>query len=144
VRAEPFELGALVRSCLRSRGWEGRVRVEDGGVRLVSDPRRAERVVANLVENALEHGGGSDVTVRMATNGREAVVDVTDRGEGITPQDLPRLFERFAKGDPARSGPGSGLGLAIARENARLLGGDVEAASEPGVGSRFTLRLPVT
>jgi len=143
VRAEPFDLGALVRSCLRSRGWENRVRVEDGGVRLVSDPRRAERVVANLVENALEHGG-TDVTVSVAADGTAAAVEVADRGAGIPPDELPRLFERFAKGDPARSGPGSGLGLAIARENARLLGGDVEAASEPGVGSRFTLRLPVT
>jgi len=145
VRREPFDLGALVRSCIRARGWEERVRVEDGGVRLVSDPRRAERVVANLVGNALEHGGGSEVTVRItADGGGEARVDVTDRGEGIPPAELPRLFERFAKGDPARSGPGTGLGLAIARENARLLGGDVTAESEPGAGSRFTLRLPVT
>jgi two-component system sensor histidine kinase MtrB len=143
VRAEPFDLGALVRSCLRARGWEGRVRVEDGAAPVVSDPRRAERVVANLVENALAHGGG-DVTVRVAADGDTATVDVIDRGPGIPPDELPRLFERFAKGDPARSGPGTGLGLAIARENARLLGGDVEAASEPGAGSRFTLRLPVT
>ena len=143
VRAEPFDLGALVRSCLRARGWEGRVRVEDGAAPVVSDPRRAERVVANLVENALAHGG-SDVTVRVGADGGTATVDVIDRGPGIPPDELPRLFERFAKGDPARSGPGTGLGLAIARENARLLGGDVEAASEPGAGSRFTLRLPVT
>jgi len=143
VRAEPFDLGALVRSCLRARGWEGRVRVEDGAAPVVSDPRRAERVVANLVENALAHGGG-DVTVRVAADGDTVTVDVIDRGPGIPPDELPRLFERFAKGDPARSGPGTGLGLAIARENARLLGGDVEAASEPGAGSRFTLRLPVT
>jgi two-component system sensor histidine kinase MtrB len=119
------------------------VRVEDGAAPVVSDPRRAERVVANLVENALAHGGG-DVTVRVAADGDTATVDVIDCGPGIPPEELPRLFERFAKGDPARSGPGTGLGLAIARENARLLGGDVEAASEPGAGSRFTLRLPVT
>jgi two-component system sensor histidine kinase MtrB len=54
---------------------------------------------------------------------------------------VPYLFERFYKADPARSSPGSGLGLAIAQENARLLGGEIQVWSEPGEGTRFTLRL---
>ena len=60
----------------------------------------------------------------------------------MTPEHLERIFDRFYKADPSRTGSGSGLGLAIALENARLLGGDIEVWSEPGRGSRFTLRLP--
>ena len=60
----------------------------------------------------------------------------------MTPEHLQRIFDRFYKADPSRTGSGSGLGLAIALENARLLGGDIEVRSEPGRGSQFTLRLP--
>ena len=135
--AEPVDLRALVDTVVRDRGWNGRVQVEGAGAKVTSDPRRIERVVANLVDNALEHGGG-DATVLVGTG----TVEVADDGPGIPADQLPHVFERFWKGDPARSGPGSGLGLAIARENARLLGGDVEVASEPGRGTRFTFRLP--
>jgi two-component system sensor histidine kinase MtrB len=71
------------------------------------------------------------------------VVEVRDRGPGIAPEHLPHVFERFYKADPSRARGGTGLGLAIALENARLLGGAIEVASEVGEGSRFTLRLPV-
>ncbi|HKY46977.1 MAG TPA: sensor histidine kinase, partial [Acidimicrobiia bacterium] len=87
--------------------------------------------------------GGSDVAVRISKNGSDAFVEVQDRGDGITPEDLPHVFERFYKADPARAGRGSGLGLAIALENARLIGGKIEVWSEPESGSRFTLSLPV-
>jgi two-component system sensor histidine kinase MtrB len=143
VRPEPVDLGSLVASALRARGWDGRVRLEAAEVVLTSDPRRIERIVANLVGNALEHGGRG-VSVRVGADGVGAFVEVADGGPGIAPEDLPHLFERFYKADPARAGHGTGLGLAIALENARLLGGDVEVTSEPGVGARFTLRLPVT
>jgi two-component system sensor histidine kinase MtrB len=80
----------------------------------------------------------------VGRDGVGAFVEVADRGRGIAPADLPHLFERFYKADPARTGPGSGLGLAIALENARLLGGDIDVSSTVGAGTRFTLRLPVT
>jgi two-component system sensor histidine kinase MtrB len=68
---------------------------------------------------------------------------VNDAGDGIPPDHLPRVFDRFYKADPARpGGRGSGLGLAIARENARLHGGDLTVASPPGAGATFTLRIP--
>ena len=142
VRAEPFDLAALVASTVRTRGWDG-VRVAAGPLPVASDPRRVERIVANLIGNAVEHGGDA-VFVRVERQGDEALVDVTDRGPGIPPEQLPHLFDRFYKADAARSSRGSGLGLAIARENARLLGGDVVVRSTPGEGARFTLRLPVT
>jgi two-component system sensor histidine kinase MtrB len=93
--------------------------------------------VANLVDNAFEHGG-SAVTVRITGDG----IEVADDGPGIAPEHLPHLFERFYKADASRSGSGTGLGLAIAQENAHLLGGEIQVQSELGAGSRFTLRLP--
>jgi two-component system sensor histidine kinase MtrB len=141
VRTEPFDLGALIAGTVRSRGWSGRVTVRPEPIQLVSDRSRVDRIVANLIGNALEHGGG-EVEVRARIEGEAITVEVADRGPGIEPADLDRVFDRFFRGDPARSGPGSGLGLAIARENARLLGGDVVATSEVGVGSTFALRLP--
>ena len=143
VRTEPVELAPLVGAVLRARGWDGRVTVEGDWLELSTDRRRLERIVANLVGNAVEHGR-ADVRMRIGRDGRGAFVEVTDAGPGIPPEHLPRLFDRFYKADPARSGGGSGLGLAIAMENARLLGGNIEVSSELGVGSQFRLVLPVT
>ena len=66
---------------------------------------------------------------------------MADRGPGIAPEHLAHLFDRFYKADPSRAGHGTGLGLAIAQENARLLGTTIEAWSEPGQGTCFTLKL---
>jgi signal transduction histidine kinase len=141
VRLESFDLGALIDGTIRSRGWGGRITVRSEFVDVATDRSRVDRIVANLISNALEHGG-EEVTVRAGRDDEGPFVEVTDAGDGISPEHLPRVFDRFYRADAARSGPGSGLGLAIARENARLLGGDVEVGSEPGAGSRFTLRLP--
>jgi signal transduction histidine kinase len=141
VQAENVDLGSLTAGAIRSRGWEGSVRLDTEDVVLTSDPRRLERIVANLVGNALDHGGHG-VAVRVGRDGTGAFVEVVDRGPGIPPEHLPHLFERFYKTDAARSGRGTGLGLAIAQENARLLGGEIDVWSEIGEGSRFTLRLP--
>jgi two-component system sensor histidine kinase MtrB len=143
LRPERVDLGSLVASAVRGRGWGDRVRLDADEVVLTSDPRRLERIVANLVGNALEHGG-REVAVRVGRDGVGAFVEVSDRGAGIAREDLPHLFDRFYKADRSRSGQGTGLGLAIALENARLLGGDIAVASEPGAGTRFTFRLPVT
>ena len=140
VQPEAVDLASATGSILRARGWEDRVRLEAEQTIVTTDPRRLERIVANLIDNALEHGGES-VAVLVGRDGTHAFLEVTDRGPGIPPEHVPHLFERFYKADPARSGPGSGLGLAIAQENARLLGGEIEVASEPGKGTRFTLRL---
>ena len=142
IREERVDLGSLVVTAVRSRGWQERVRLDADEVVLVTDPRRVERIVVNLIGNALEHGG-RDVGVRVGADGVGAFVEVSDRGPGIAREDLPHLFDRFYKADPARTGRGTGLGLAIALENARLLGGDVDVWSEIGLGARFTLRLPV-
>jgi two-component system sensor histidine kinase MtrB len=143
VRTERVNLADLVATAVRAHGWTDRVRLEGGEVVLETDPRRVERIAANLIANALDHGGG-DVTVRVGADDHRAFLEVSDRGPGISAEDLPHLFERFYKVDTARSGHGTGLGLSLALENARLLGGEIDVQSEPGAGSRFTLRLPVT
>jgi two-component system sensor histidine kinase MtrB len=89
---------------------------------LTTDPRRVERMLANLIGNAVEHSG-RDVRVRTAAGGAHGYVKVADAGPGILPEHLPRVLERFCKSDSARAGAGSDLGLAIAQENARFLGG---------------------
>jgi two-component system, OmpR family, sensor histidine kinase MtrB len=143
VQAEIVDLGLLTEAAVHARGWDGLVRLDAEPVVLTSDPRRLERIVANLAGNAVEHGE-RDVAVRVGRDGDRAFVEVADHGPGISPEHLPHLFERFYKADAARSGGGTGLGLAIAQENAYLLGGEIEVWSEPGEGTRFTLRLPVT
>jgi two-component system sensor histidine kinase MtrB len=140
VRVESVDIGALVAGAVRSRGWERQVRLDVTSVRVTTDPRRLEWIVANLVDNALVHGGRG-VAVRAARNGAGAVIEVADRGPGIEPGHLAHLFDRFYKADPSRSSRGTGLGLAIAQENARLIGTEIQVSSEPGRGTRFTLQL---
>jgi signal transduction histidine kinase len=137
VQLDPVALRSLVAGIVHGRTVE----VTGDEVRIESDRRRLERIVGNLVDNALTYG--VDARVRVAREADTALVEVADSGPGIPVAHLPHLFERFYKADPSRAGSGSGLGLAIARENARLLGGDIVVESRPG-STRFTLRLPVT
>ncbi|MFI5836687.1 sensor histidine kinase [Micromonospora sp. NPDC051300] len=135
------DVAALVRR-IAADAPAARVAVADDVSPVVTDRRRLERILTNLVTNGIEHGGGRlDVAVRRA--GADLVVEVADQGPGIPAAHLPHIFDRFHKVDPARGGPGSGLGLAIARENARLLGGRLDVTSEVGLGARFRLTLPV-
>ena len=142
IQVDSVDLIALIQAAVRARGWDQRVEISGQDIVLQSDRRRLERIVANLMGNALEHGGGG-CRVSVGLNGRRAFVEVTDRGRGIPSEHLAHLFDRFYKADPSRRGSGSGLGLAIAVENARLLGGDIDVWSEVGTGTRFTLLLPV-
>ncbi|MEU8263293.1 HAMP domain-containing sensor histidine kinase [Micromonospora sp. NPDC048999] len=142
VSVQPVDVVALLRAIVDARGWADRVTVAGAAPATGTDPRRLERVLANLLANAVEHGGGTArADVRHADD--TMTVEVTDRGPGIPAEHLPHLFERFYKVDPSRTGPGSGLGLAIALENARLLGGRLAVSSEVGRGTRVRLELPV-
>ena len=107
---------------------------------------RLHQLVTNLVENGIRYtpaGGHVTVSVRMADHAM-ARLDVTDDGIGIAPEHLPRVFDRFYRVDPARARAtgGTGLGLAIVKHVAESHGGTVEATSEPGVGSTFSVLLP--
>ncbi|WP_422936118.1 sensor histidine kinase [Sinomonas sp. P47F7] len=119
---------------------------DDGVLPVLGDRTGLVRVLDNLVSNALKYsGGGSTVTLRARRDGPWAVLTVADQGIGIPPEDLKRIFTRFQRGSSAlRSGiPGTGLGLALAREVAVRHRGELECVSELGVGSTFTLRLPL-
>jgi signal transduction histidine kinase len=143
LSVHPVDITAVAQAIVDTRGWHDRVEVIGGPVTVATDPRRLERVLANLVANAVEHGG-RDVRVMVSAEAASVMVRVNDRGPGIPPEHLPRLFDRFYKADPARTGTGSGLGLAIARENARLLGAELQVWSKVGVGTEVRLTLPVT
>jgi two-component system sensor histidine kinase MtrB len=122
------------------------VRGDEQPVTVDADARRVERILRNLVVNAVEHGEGRDVVVRMATAGGAAAVAVRDYGVGLKPGEATRVFNRFWRADPARARTtgGTGLGLSIAVEDARLHGGWLQAWGEPGGGSQFRLTLPRT
>ncbi len=140
VELEPTKIDSLVRSIINQRGWLESVELEANGVMLQTDRRRLERVLSNLIENALEHGD-SPVKILARPAPEEVVITVADSGEGLSEDERLRIFDRFYKGDPSRSG-GTGLGLSIAQENARLLGGRIEVQSVKGHGATFSIRLP--
>lgn len=116
---------------------------ELSGVEVLGDPRWLHQIVTNLLGNALKFtSAGGNVTILTRQDGTHAVLEVIDTGIGIPAEELPRIFERFWRGQGATRISGSGIGLAIAAELARAHGGELTADSRPGQGSRLTLRLP--
>ncbi len=111
---------------------------------VVCDARRIDRIVRNLVDNAIEHGDERGVLVELAGDADVATLTVRDFGVGLRPGEAALVFNRFWRADPARARTtgGTGLGLAIALEDARLHGGWLEAWGEPGAGACFRLTLP--
>jgi two-component system sensor histidine kinase MtrB len=144
VSAEPVDLGRLVRAVAAARLPDAGLRVPDAPLIVDSEPRRLERIIGNLLDNAREHAPGASVDVSVEVEGDEVVVAVSDAGPGVAPDDLGRIFERFHKADPSRHDGSSGLGLAIASEHAALLGGSLAASNRLEGGLRVELRLPVT
>jgi two-component system sensor histidine kinase MtrB len=108
------------------------------------DRRRVERILRNLLVNAVEHGEGRDVVVTVAADRDAVAVAVRDHGVGLAPGEEQLVFERFWRADPARArtSGGTGLGLAISLEDARLHGGWLQAWGEKGRGSVFRLTVP--
>jgi two-component system OmpR family sensor kinase/two-component system sensor histidine kinase BaeS len=117
---------------------------------LSADPQRLGQILGNLLTNALRHtppGGGVTLGADLLPGGREIQLWVSDTGEGIPPEDLTRIFDRFWRGDAARSralGAGSGLGLAIAKSLVEAHGGGICANSELGQGTTITCQLPLS
>src|SRR5690349_11829649 len=110
---------------------------------VLADPRWLHQVITNLLSNALKFTPpGGQVTISTEVAGADAVLQVTDTGQGIPAEDLPRIFDRFFRGQQAAQISGSGIGLSVAAELAEAHGGRLTAASEVGHGTQLTLSLP--
>ncbi|MDB4930178.1 MAG: Sensor protein [Myxococcaceae bacterium] len=149
LRRAPCALRAIVAGAVESMEDEraGRVSVEVDDCPdcvVLADATRLERVVANLLTNALKYSASdAPVTVRIGRDGAEVALAVSDRGIGIAPESAARLFERYYRTDTGKAHAGGlGLGLYISRMIVEAHGGRIEVASEVGVGSTFRLVLP--
>jgi signal transduction histidine kinase len=122
------------------RGLRLRTDVPDHPVMVTSDPEIIGRLLRELVENGLKFAGAGEVRIRLYASGPQVVVEVSDDGPGIPPDEQARIFEPFERGElAAEHDDGSGLGLYLARRQAGLLGARLSVASQAGSGSTFSL-----
>ncbi|WP_436699390.1 MtrAB system histidine kinase MtrB [Nocardioides sp. BYT-33-1] len=155
LATENVNLGDLVRRVVDAarpladqRGLRVLVEEPDVAVRADVDVRRIERIVRNLVTNAIDHALADDPTeavlVRLASDDESAAITVRDHGIGLAPGEASMVFNRFWRSDPARTrtSGGTGLGLAIAQEDAHLHGGWLQAWGRTGQGAQFRLTVP--
>jgi two-component system heavy metal sensor histidine kinase CusS len=115
-----------------------------GNGQIYGDPMLFERAVGNLVDNALRfvsHGG--EITLSIQSTAANSEITVADNGQGIAPEHLPRVFDRFYRADASRSSGGAGLGLALVKSIVDLHGGSARIESELGRGTTVTLTFPV-
>ena len=150
--SEPVDLGALVAS-VSAGMWTLAERHEselvvnrpEEDVIADVDARRVERILRNLVGNAIEHGAGKPIEITLAANRTAAAVTVRDFGVGLSSAEAQHVFDRFWRADPSRvrTVGGSGLGLSISLEDARLHGGWLQVWGQPGAGAQFRLTLPL-
>ncbi|GHH89984.1 sensor histidine kinase [Streptomyces capillispiralis] len=145
---DDVDIADQITACIDARAWLDAVELDaERGIHARIDPRRLDVILANLIGNALKHGGSP---VRVAVreedtegDGGVVVIEVRDHGPGIPEEVLPHVFDRFYKASASRPrSEGSGLGLSIALENAHIHGGGITAANSPEGGAVFTLRLP--
>jgi len=151
LEADVFDVCDLVRHAAddaqqlaERRGSRIEFRLPATGCLAEVDRRRVERILRNILVNAVEHGEGKDVVVTTAIDSAAVAVSVRDYGVGLRPGEDHKVFERFWRADPARARTtgGNGLGLAISLEDAHLHGGWLQAWGERGKGSVFRLTLP--
>jgi signal transduction histidine kinase len=144
LNKEPTDLGQLVRDTVESfrpqaesAGVSLTIEVPDSGPTVEVDPARIRQVISNLLSNAIRHtpsGGSLKVAVNSASD--QVMMTLSDTGEGIPPDLLPHVFERFVKGPNSK---GSGLGLAIAHDIIVAHGGSIEVQNQPGGGTIVTV-----
>jgi PAS domain S-box-containing protein len=155
LRREPIDAAAIVERAVAAfqplideKKDRLTVEVADGPLPLFVDATRVEQIIVNLLTNAAKYSpSGSEIVLRAFAEENEAVIQVVDRGIGISAEMLPRVFDLFAQADRTldRSQGGLGIGLTVVRKLAELHGGSVSAASEgEGQGATFTVRLPLS
>jgi two-component system, OmpR family, sensor histidine kinase MtrB len=135
---------ASIEPLARSKNTEIRIVLPEGAVQAEIDGNRIERLLRNLLSNAVEHGEGKPIVVHVGQNSHAVAVCVSDQGVGMSKTQLDRVFDRFWRADPARqrSVGGTGLGLAISKEDASLHRGWLQVWSKPHKGTSFRLTLP--
>ena len=147
---EPLDLGSftrdlasIFRSAIERAGLHFTVDCEDFDEPVYIDRDMWEKVVLNLLSNALKFTLAGSISVRLRRAETDAVLEVTDTGIGVPEHELPRLFERFhrVEGSVGRTQEGSGIGLALVQELVKLHGGTVEVESKPAEGTRFSVRV---
>jgi two-component system sensor histidine kinase MtrB len=152
LEPDPVDLRGLVRSAVsategvvRQAGVEVDIDLPDEPVVADVDGRRVERILRNLMVNAVEHGEGGPIEMQLRGDDRAVAVTVRDHGVGLRPGEAALVFDRFWRADPSRDRRtgGTGLGLSISLEDARLHGGWLHAWGRPGQGAQFRLTLPV-
>jgi len=137
------DLFVTVRPLADEHATELHLHVEGDATTVVSDPRRVRQILLNLLSNAIKFGRGHPIEVDLSLGAPDHIeVAVTDHGEGIEPDDLPRIFDEFVQLSNSQQLGGTGLGLPISKRLATLLGGELRVTSERGKGSTFRLKLP--
>jgi two-component system sensor histidine kinase MtrB len=144
VRALVLRTADGVRTLAERAGSELRLHLPDTPVVAEVDPRRIERILRNLIGNALDHGEGRPIDVSLAGDADAVALSVRDHGVGLRPEETGQVFERFWRADlsRARQTGGTGLGLSISLEDARLHGGRLQVWGAPGRGALFRLTVP--
>ncbi len=144
LAADTAELAGVLRAAAERAGLTLSVDCPPLGRPTAVDPRMWEKIVLNLVANAVKYTFVGGISVTLGAEDDRVVLRVSDTGVGVPAAELPALFDRFHRvvDSPARSREGTGLGLALVRELTELHGGTVAVESRPGVGSTFTVRLP--
>lgn len=146
-----FDISAMIDRCVadlnlvaKERSVEIGITNTDQSVFVEADPRRVERILRNLINNAIEYADSKPVRITLNQNQNAVAVGVRDHGLGMEEASTYRVFDRFWRADPsrARTRGGTGLGLSIALEDARLHNGELEAWGRPGRGAHFVLTLP--
>ena len=144
-----FDLVRLIQRCIADMGPEElstpiRIKRRSEEVFISADIRRVERIMRNLLSNALDHADGKPIEVRIVETGDEVAVGVRDHGSGLDEASLLQVFDRFWRADPSRARirGGTGLGLSIALEDARLHNGELDAWGRRGAGAHFVLTIP--
>jgi two-component system sensor histidine kinase MtrB len=142
VRRSVDDLGFAI----REKDSEIRIDSQEDSMVIDADPRRVERIMRNLLGNAIDHAEEKPIDVTVRANENAVSIGVRDYGIGLSPQHINRVFDRFWRADPSRSRirGGTGLGLSIAREDAQLHGGEIRVWGELEKGSNFVLTLPKT
>jgi heavy metal sensor kinase len=149
LKREVFDTGEMARDCVTllqplAAAHDVNLRCEISAAPCVGDATRVSQVITNLLSNAIEYNRrNGEVRVKVQMQNGSALLEIADTGVGIAQAELPHIFERFRRGDASRSGSQhAGLGLAICQAIVTAHGGSIEATSEPGLGSTFTVRLP--